>query len=101
MRFATFTQAGHRHVGRVEGDSGSETVTPLAVDAREGAQALIEHLAGGGALPAAAGPALPLSQVALEAPLPRPRRTARRRRRGEDRGHRAGARWRVRGRGER
>jgi len=74
MRFATFTQAGHRHVGRVEGDSGSETVTPLAVDAREGAQALIEHLAGGGALPAAAGPALPLSQVALEAPLPRPRR---------------------------
>ena len=74
MRFATFTQAGHQHVGRVEGDSGSETVTPLAVDAREGAQALIEHLAGGGALPAAAGPALPLSQVALEAPLPRPRR---------------------------
>ena len=74
MRIATFTQAGHRHVGRVEGDSGRETITPLAVDAGAGAQALIEHLASGGALPAAAGPALPLSQVAIEAPLPRPRR---------------------------
>jgi 2-keto-4-pentenoate hydratase/2-oxohepta-3-ene-1,7-dioic acid hydratase in catechol pathway len=74
MRIATFTHAGRRHVGWVEGENGRATVTPLAVDASSGAQALIEHLAGGGALPAAAGPALPLSQVALDAPLPRPRR---------------------------
>jgi len=74
MRIATFTHAGRRHVGWVEGENGRETVTPLAVDASSGAQALIEHLAGGGTLPAAAGPALPLSQVALDAPLPRPRR---------------------------
>ena len=74
MRFATFTHAGRRHVGRVEGAAGAETVTPLAIDAALGAQALIEHLATGGALPATSGPALPLSQVTLDAPLPRPRR---------------------------
>ena len=74
MKFATFTHAGGRHVGRVDGDAGAETVTPLAIDAALGAQALIEHLATGGALPAASGPALPLSQVTLDAPLPRPRR---------------------------
>ena len=74
MRFATFTHAGRRHVGQVDGAAGAETVTPLAIDAALGAQALIEHMAGGGALPAASGPALPLSQVTLDAPLPRPRR---------------------------
>lgn len=74
MKFATFTHAGGRHVGRVDGDAGAETVTPLAIDVALGAQALIEHLATGGALPAASGPALPLSQVTLDAPLPRPRR---------------------------
>ena len=74
MKFATFTHAGGRHVGRVDGAAGAETVTPLAIDAALGAQALIEHLATGGALPAASGPALPLSQVTLDAPLPRPRR---------------------------
>lgn len=74
MRFATFTHAGRRHVGRVDDAAGAETVTPLAIDAALGAQALIEHMVGGGALPAASGPALPLSQVTLDAPLPRPRR---------------------------
>jgi 2-keto-4-pentenoate hydratase/2-oxohepta-3-ene-1,7-dioic acid hydratase in catechol pathway len=70
MRLATFTHAARRQVGRLDADR----ITPLAIDAREGLQALIEHLGAGGALPPAAGEALPLSQVQLEAPLPRPRR---------------------------
>jgi 2-keto-4-pentenoate hydratase/2-oxohepta-3-ene-1,7-dioic acid hydratase in catechol pathway len=70
MKLATFTHAGRRQVGRIEADR----VTPLAIDAGQGLQALIEQVAAGGALPAAAGSALPLSQVQLEAPLPRPRR---------------------------
>lgn len=74
MKFATFTHAGRRHVGQVDRAAEAQTITPLAIDAALGAQALIEHLAGGGALPAAAGPALPLAQVTLDAPLPRPRR---------------------------
>lgn len=57
-------------VGCIDGD----TVVPLAIDATAGLQPLIEHLAAGGAMPAAAGAALPLSQVRLLAPLPRPRR---------------------------
>jgi 2-keto-4-pentenoate hydratase/2-oxohepta-3-ene-1,7-dioic acid hydratase in catechol pathway len=70
MRLATFTHAGRRQVGRVDADA----VTPLAVDAALGLQSLIERHAASGALPSAAGAALPLAQVQLEAPLPRPRR---------------------------
>jgi 2-keto-4-pentenoate hydratase/2-oxohepta-3-ene-1,7-dioic acid hydratase in catechol pathway len=70
LRLATFAHAGRRQAGRI--DAGR--ITPLAVDADQGLQALIEQLAAGAALPAAAGSALPLAQVQLEAPLPRPRR---------------------------
>jgi 2-keto-4-pentenoate hydratase/2-oxohepta-3-ene-1,7-dioic acid hydratase in catechol pathway len=52
-------------------------VTPLAVDARaqtRGALVLVESLAGGGAMPRADGPSLPVSAVELEAPFPLPRR---------------------------
>jgi 2-keto-4-pentenoate hydratase/2-oxohepta-3-ene-1,7-dioic acid hydratase in catechol pathway len=70
MKLATFTQAGRRQVGRVEHDR----ITPLAIDAAFGAQALIERLAAGGAMPSAAGAALALADVQIEAPLPRPRR---------------------------
>jgi 2-keto-4-pentenoate hydratase/2-oxohepta-3-ene-1,7-dioic acid hydratase in catechol pathway len=70
MKLATFVHAGCRQVGRID----AEQVTPLAVDASQGLQALIEQFAAGGSLPDAAGPAQPLSQVQLEAPLPRPRR---------------------------
>jgi 2-keto-4-pentenoate hydratase/2-oxohepta-3-ene-1,7-dioic acid hydratase in catechol pathway len=70
MKLATFIHAGRRQVGRVD----AERVTPLAVDAGHGLQALIEQVAAGGAWPAASGAALPLAQVELEAPLPRPRR---------------------------
>jgi 2-keto-4-pentenoate hydratase/2-oxohepta-3-ene-1,7-dioic acid hydratase in catechol pathway len=52
-------------------------VTPLAVGERartSGALPLVEALAGGAPLPRAAGAALPLAAVALDAPLPLPRR---------------------------
>lgn len=70
MKLATFTHAGRRQVGRIDADR----ITPLAVEAGQGLQALIEQLAAGGGMPAEAGPALPLAQVQLDAPLPRPRR---------------------------
>ena len=70
MRLASFTHASRRQVGRIDG----EAVVPLAIDAHEGLQTLIERLSAGAAMPAAAGPAVPLSQVQLDAPLPRPRR---------------------------
>ncbi len=70
MKLATFVHAGRRHVGRVDADH----VQPLAVDASHGLQALIDLVAAGGALPPETGAALPLSQLRLEAPLPRPRR---------------------------
>ena len=70
MKLATFSYAGRRQVGRIDGAQ----VTPLAIDAGHGLQPLIEKLAAGGPLPSAAGAPVPLSQVQLQAPLPRPRR---------------------------
>ena len=72
MRLATFLHAGTRHVGVVDGDR----ITPLALSAGEaadGVAALVRLKAEGRAWPAAAGPALPLTDVQLLAPL-RPRR---------------------------
>jgi len=70
MKLATFSHAGRRQVGRIDGDQ----ITPLAVDAGQGLQALIELLAAGSPLPAPAGAAIALAQMQLQAPLPRPRR---------------------------
>ena len=75
MRIATFTSEGHRKVGLVSADG--KTVTPLQLtqaQADSGVLTLIESLAEGGALPEAAGPAVNLGDVALDAPLPKPRR---------------------------
>jgi 2-keto-4-pentenoate hydratase/2-oxohepta-3-ene-1,7-dioic acid hydratase in catechol pathway len=75
MRIATYWWGGRRHVGRLAGDGKS--VTPLACGERAravGALALIEALAEGAAMPAAAGASLPLAAVKLDAPIPRPRR---------------------------
>ena len=75
MRIATFSLNGQRQVGLVSADGKS--VTPFAMEAglvSRGAQALIEMKAAGQALPRAAGAALQLSDVQLEAPLPLPRR---------------------------
>ena len=75
MRIATFQHAGRRHVGRVAADGRS--VQPLDLDlaaARHGVLALIEAAAAGRPMPQAAGAALPIAAVRLEAPLPLPRR---------------------------
>jgi 2-keto-4-pentenoate hydratase/2-oxohepta-3-ene-1,7-dioic acid hydratase in catechol pathway len=75
MRIATFRLNGQREVGLVSADGKS--VTPLAFTAAQaltGAQAVIDLLDAGQALPAAAGQAVPTRDVHLEAPLPLPRR---------------------------
>jgi len=75
MRIATFTSEGHRKVGLVSADG--KTVTPLELtqaQADSGVLTLIEALAEGGSLPEAAGPAINLGDVVLDAPLPKPRR---------------------------
>ena len=75
MRYATFNHQGRRQVGQVSADGRTVTALDLpATDQDRGMLALIERLAGGGALPATKGPALPLDSVALEAPIPVPRR---------------------------
>lgn len=71
MKIATFTQAGERRVGLV--DSERQVVSPfdLTVDeARSGLLAIIDR---DGKLPATLSP-VPLGQVEIEAPVPRPRR---------------------------
>jgi 2-keto-4-pentenoate hydratase/2-oxohepta-3-ene-1,7-dioic acid hydratase in catechol pathway len=73
VRLACLRHQGKRQLGQVSADGMS--VTPLAVDATHGAQALIERLAAGQPLPGATGPGLALGSVTLEAPLPRPRRS--------------------------
>jgi 2-keto-4-pentenoate hydratase/2-oxohepta-3-ene-1,7-dioic acid hydratase in catechol pathway len=73
MRIASWSWGGRSHVGLISAD-GSES-TPLAVaDAERGALSLIRALCSGEALPAEAGPRLPVSAITLRAPLPRPRR---------------------------
>lgn len=74
MRIASYVFNGEPGVGLVSGDGLS--VTPLALDdagRQIGVQAVIDLLAAGGRL-AEAGAPLPLADVVLRAPLPRPRR---------------------------
>jgi 2-keto-4-pentenoate hydratase/2-oxohepta-3-ene-1,7-dioic acid hydratase in catechol pathway len=73
VRIATYAWNGQVHVGLVSAN-GLE-VSPLDVDhAGRGALPLVEALAAGAAMPATRGSAVPLNQVRLMAPLPRPRR---------------------------
>ena len=75
MRLATFRWNGWRHVGVV--DAAGMNIQPLALapeDAAYGLLRVIERLALGEPLPEAAGAAVPLAEVRLEAPLPLPRR---------------------------
>lgn len=72
MRAVTYTARGVRQVGRLLDDG--ETLQPfeLAPEAAQlGVLSLVRSMAEGD-LPAAAGDALPLSSVELEAPIPRP-----------------------------
>lgn len=74
MRFATFRSEGRRQVGVV--DSDGRQIRPLALSAEAaetGVLAVVERMARGAALPALGAP-VPISQVALEAPFPRPSR---------------------------
>ena len=74
MRIATYRHQNRRAVGRLTSDGQSVEAYQLSPEAeRRGVLALVERLAAGTALPAT-GPAIPLAQVTLEAPLPRPRR---------------------------
>src|SRR5690606_23350505 len=71
MRIATYQYQGRRHVGQVSADG--QTVTAFELDdASRGAQPLIERAAAGARMPMATGAVAPLSDVKLEAPLPRP-----------------------------
>jgi 2-keto-4-pentenoate hydratase/2-oxohepta-3-ene-1,7-dioic acid hydratase in catechol pathway len=73
VRFASWNWGGRLHAGTVSAD-GRE-LTPLAVaDAARGTLGIIEALARGEPLPAAAGARLPTQAVTLNAPLPRPLR---------------------------
>jgi 2-keto-4-pentenoate hydratase/2-oxohepta-3-ene-1,7-dioic acid hydratase in catechol pathway len=70
MRVATFAMAGERRVGRV--DLAARTISPFDLPiaaAQDGVVGLIEH----GGLPSTLSP-VPLDRIALEAPIPRPRR---------------------------
>ena len=75
MRIASFIYQGRPLVGLVSADATH--VTPLALSeaqARFGALALIDMAASGIAWPEAAGPALALADLQLQAPMPQPRR---------------------------
>ena len=73
MRIATYQFQGRRQVGRVSADG--RTVQAFVLDDHSrGALPLIEQAAAGGTLPEPSGPAVALSEVRLEAPLPMPRR---------------------------
>jgi 2-keto-4-pentenoate hydratase/2-oxohepta-3-ene-1,7-dioic acid hydratase in catechol pathway len=73
MKLATFRLAGRRFVGLVSYDGSSVAALNFTADER-GALAMVEQLVAGKALPGVASPALALSAVQLEAPIPRPRR---------------------------
>ena len=75
MRLATYSWRGQRFVGQLSADQKTVQafdVPPAAADT--GVDCLIDVLAAGQRLPAASGTHVPLSEVVLHAPLPRPRR---------------------------
>jgi 2-keto-4-pentenoate hydratase/2-oxohepta-3-ene-1,7-dioic acid hydratase in catechol pathway len=74
MKIATYWQEGIRQVGVLSADGSSVTPLELGEPGRElGVLALVERMAEGLPWPEQ-GRALPLDQVRLDAPLPRPRR---------------------------
>jgi len=73
VRIATYQLQGRRQVGQVSVDG--QTVRAFVLDdSSRGALPLIECAAADGRLPEAGGPAVALTEVRLEAPLPLPRR---------------------------
>ncbi|MFG5776969.1 fumarylacetoacetate hydrolase family protein [Comamonas sp. J-3] len=75
MRIATFLAGNRRYVGLVSADGQSVTPFDLSPEqASRGALPIIEKLAEGGSLPALASSSVAIDSVALDAPLPLPRR---------------------------
>lgn len=75
MKIATFWWAGRRQVGRLSADGRDLKTLALGDRAHAvGALALVEAMAAGAPFPKETGPALPVSAVRLDAPLPLPRR---------------------------
>ncbi len=73
MRLASWSWGGRDHVGTIT-PCGREATPLVSADPARGALPLIETLVGGAGLPTAAGPRIPVDQITLRAPLPRPRR---------------------------
>jgi 2-keto-4-pentenoate hydratase/2-oxohepta-3-ene-1,7-dioic acid hydratase in catechol pathway len=69
MRIATFQDGRQQKTGLVADDD--QSIQPIGIAS---ALALIERLARGEGVPPASGTAVPLAQVRLLAPIPRPRR---------------------------
>jgi 2-keto-4-pentenoate hydratase/2-oxohepta-3-ene-1,7-dioic acid hydratase in catechol pathway len=75
MKIATYRHDGTRLVGLVSPDVVTVAPLQLPEGAHEtGALALLQLMASGAPLPPVAGPAVPLAQIRLEAPIPHPRR---------------------------
>ncbi|MGH9930672.1 MAG: fumarylacetoacetate hydrolase family protein, partial [Pyrinomonadaceae bacterium] len=75
MKIANYLSNGQRIVGLVSADD--KQVTPLGLSPQQsakGALAIIEMLAAGEEMPKPSGPAVDVSSVQLDAPLPVPRR---------------------------
>lgn len=71
MKIATFAQAGERRVGIV--DVERQTIAPFDFTVEEARSGLLAVIDRGGRLPATLSP-VPIGQVEIEAPIPRPRR---------------------------
>ncbi len=71
MKVATFSVGGERRVGLVDLDRGS--VAPFDIPAGETADGVVAVIRRNGAGPVTLAP-YPLDRVALEAPIPLPRR---------------------------
>jgi 2-keto-4-pentenoate hydratase/2-oxohepta-3-ene-1,7-dioic acid hydratase in catechol pathway len=75
MRIATFIQDGQRKVGLVSANGQAVTAFHLSsAEAARGALSIIEGLAAGKPLPEVTGAPIAISSVALDAPIPTPRR---------------------------
>ena len=75
MKIATYLVNDQRYVGLVSADDRTVTALDLPrAEALKGALSVIETLAAGGKMPATTGGPVALADVALDAPIPLPRR---------------------------
>src|SRR5690606_41743760 len=75
MRFATYEQNGEQHVGVVSADGKSIAKLNLpAGQAARGVLAVVDLASQGGVVDSLVGQSVPIGDVRLKAPVPRPRR---------------------------